>query len=296
MARSLQVTKATQPLPAARDDYSAQNHNNMRRIIELNFDEVYAEMRQVFDFLSGETERIEDLIEAAGHPPVTMAGPFNYIVIDEATQVITRGQIDLTTDVVDNLPVTNLDGGGGASPVTFWRGDGVWASPPTAAPADSEYITVGFSATTTVPILHSFGQFPAVQVLDINDEMLIPLSVVHNDLNNVTINFTGNETGTVILTIGGARLPTYREIAVNDAITTADGRVAVTVAGVEVTLPDATTVARQEFEIKAAVDTGLQITVLTVLGQLIDEFDEEIILYSSENMVVYSDGVGWKIS
>ena len=41
----------------------------------------------------------------------------------------TWGKVDLTSNIQGNLPVTHLNSGATANSGTFWRGDGVWASP-----------------------------------------------------------------------------------------------------------------------------------------------------------------------
>lgn len=118
---------------------------------------------------------------------VTLAGTPDYITI--AGQVITRSQIDLATDITGNLPVTNLNSGTSASASTFWRGDGVWATPAgagdVAGPASAtDNAIVRFDGTTGKLIQNS-----AATIADTTGD------ITAGKFNGVTISGSGTISG-----------------------------------------------------------------------------------------------------
>lgn len=164
-------------------------------------------------------------------------------------------------------------------------------STPTAGIANS-YSLTAFTSQTSVNIVHNFGTYPNVQVIDNTGAVVIPLSIVNNTLNDFTVTFTASTTGNIIATVGSPQPQALTTVNSDYTVLITDRIIKVTAAAKTITLPTAVGNTGREYIINNA--SSGDITVATTSSQTItDELTQ--ILPSKSSMTVYSDGANYQI-
>ncbi len=78
--------------------------------------------------------------------------------------------------------------------VEYLDGSGNWTSP-------CLLLTQNFTNQSSVNVTHNFGKNPLVQII-VDNAVFIPLSIVHNTVNDFTVSFSSEKTGKVLAIFG----------------------------------------------------------------------------------------------
>ena len=69
-------------------------------------------------------------------------------------------------------------------------------------PSSSKYNNTVIASVSTYTVAHNFGAYPLVQVIDSGGNVIIPFSIVHNSVNDFTVNFSFVTSGNIISIAG----------------------------------------------------------------------------------------------
>jgi hypothetical protein len=168
----------------------------------------------------------------------------------------------------------------------FLNGQGNYALP-SGLTVSASYSATAFSGQTSVNVVHNFGAYPIVQVVDNTGAVLIPLTTINNTLNDFTVTFNVSTTGTIMASVGSPQPQALISVSSNYTVLNTDRIIKVTAAAAIITLPTSVGNTGREFIINNA-STG-NVTVATTSSQTISgQLTQLLPSYSS--MIVYADG------
>jgi len=181
------------------------------------------------DVSAAEFNQIKDCLKDATRDVLAANFPTGDIIGTTDSQTLTNktinaslntiSNVDLTSDITGNLPITNLNSGTDASALTFWRGDGTWVTPAgsgdvskVGTPVDNQvgvwtgdgtlegtsaltFDGASFSVTSTVAVTGDITVTGTVDGVDIATDVTANSAKISN------ANHTGDATGSTALTL-----------------------------------------------------------------------------------------------
>ncbi len=173
----------------------------------------------------------------------------------------------------------------------FLNGQGNYATP---SGTTNSYTTTTFTSQTSVNVIHNFGTYPVVQVLDGTGAQLIPLTVTHNTVNDFTVTFIASTSGTIIASVGSPQPNAFITVNSNYTVLNTDSTVNCSTGNFTVTLPTAVGQTGRIFRVKNSGNGT--ITLATTSSQTIDGNASGTITMTQYDAIdVQSDWSNWII-
>jgi hypothetical protein len=154
-------------------------------------------------------------------------------------------------------------------------------------------VTTPFTNQTSVTVNHNFGGYPAVQVIDDNGAVLIPLTIVHASVNAFTVTFAISTSGNIVCTIGGVSSAVVTKSS--DYTIVANDNLINVLAACTITLPLTSGLQGKKYYIKHIANNGDAVIVNTTGSKTIDGDSTKTLVVKYSCMLVFTDGTNWFI-
>ncbi len=177
----------------------------------------------------------------------------------------------------------------------YLKSDGAnesWETIPVESGAVAGYLSQSFTNETSVVVLHNFGAYPIVQVINGSGVVIAPQSITHDSTNQATVAFASPTSGFVIASVGAPYVANIKAKTVDYTLTTAD-TVILTNGTVTMTLPTAVGIEGKYFTIKNIHATA----VATIEADGSETIDGALnfLIGPKAALQVISDGANWQI-
>lgn len=234
---------------------------------------------------------------AAGTATRLGIGGLNTLLHGGATpsySAVVEDDISLSNNTTNNVSITKH----GFAPILpnnanqFLNGQGNWTIP--TGTSDNDYSATNFVGQVSVNVVHNFGAYPIVQIIDALGVVFINYTITHNTVNDFTATFTAASSGTIIASMGSPQPMAYSSINNDYVVLNTDRILNVTAAGKTITLYASAGNAGREIIVDNS--SSGNITVVPNGAELIEGETSQVIPPSSA-MNIYCTGTaaGWRI-